>query len=227
MRSVGISIFVFVVIAITGCKKSYSPPPEGSYMMFVNACDDAGNLYAVANNSTLPGTIAYNGHTRYQYVASGVDTIAFLLNNLDTLRRAEYGTTFGYYYSFFAIGSVVNPSTFVVYDDMYEPAKGTAKIRFINLSDDSLNETESLQTTMAGLEPWVIASGAKSRTASPFAQIAAPGAYTIQVTDTSRGVTLTAPTQLDSGKIYTVVLSGSSGNIGTSALSLTVITNNP
>jgi hypothetical protein len=122
-------------------------------------------------------------------------------------------------YSVFATGTVTSPSAIVVTDDLRAPAAGNAKIRFINLSPDNLNE--SVYVGQAKLD-----SNVAFKQATPFREVTA-GTYQIIVQDPANvpsSRTLSGQL-LEAGKIYTLMTTGTIAGSGTAALTLTLVNN--
>ena len=207
MKNILLSFSILAVILFSACKKTYSPPADSGYVMFVNGCVGGGNLFtATKSNSipgaggSLPGTVAFQGCSKYQSVLQGMDSMFFIFSGLDTLAAGTASVTDGYYYSQFVGGTPANPLLLFISDDLSVPDIRMAKIRFVNLSSDKLSETVSAGTT-------IFATGIPHQSASSFFQIAS-GAYTITASDPSEtnSAVSTGTVQLNTGKIYTVML---------------------
>lgn len=221
--------FFFTTIAIalilSACSKNNSGPSNVANVMFVNGCVLATNIDIKVNNVQENGatSIPFLGNSGYQNVTAGsAIQIAYYLANPLTLLDTQTNTLIANtHYSVFAGNSLVSTHSFLLTkDDLTLPTSSNAKIRFVNLSSDALNETASVGDS-------TFATGITSTNASAFYQMPA-GSYVIKAGDPSNisTVVTTNTTILAAGKIYTVILTGNQTGSGTSALTLTVINNN-
>ena len=221
-----ISLFAAVIAfaaVFTGCSKNKSGPSTTAGVMFVNGCAGTTGIYTKVNNNNLgPASINFFGNSGYQNITAGSSVnINFYLTNLGTaLCSGTPALTAGSHYSIFAGGIITAPSFVAVPDDLTSPASGNAKIRFINLSSDNLNESFSIGTQ-------TLDSNITYTHCSPFYPVTA-GSYTIKAGDPTQISTVvsTSSTMLSAGKMYTVMLTGSQTGTSTSALTLTIIGNN-
>ena len=220
------SILAIAVLAVTGCKKSTSSAPANSAnVMFVNGCAGTGSIYVMDGTTKIAGAsnVAFFGTSGYQYITAGSQSLSFYVSSLGSstpLNTLSTSFTANAHYSVFVAGLITGSSTLVTTDDLSAPTSGNANIRFINLSSDALSENVSVGTTS-------IATSVTSLQASAFASVGA-GNFVIKAGDPSNISTVvsTASVTLSAGKIYTVMLTGTLACIGTSALTLTVLTNN-
>ena len=96
-----------------------------------------------------------------------------------------------------------------------------AKVRFVNLSPDNINESVAANDTL-------VAQGIATNTISSFYQVA-QGSYFMSAFDPGSSKTTISGDSLAfvAGKIYTVMLTGTLADSGTtSGLMLTVVHNN-
>ncbi|MGN6569204.1 MAG: DUF4397 domain-containing protein [Flavipsychrobacter sp.] len=222
MRRVIVAFLSFALLSTAACKKKDTTPSNSASVMFVNGTAGADNVDATSNGTKVQSAsnLAFLKGSGYQSVTAGSQTIAFQLTSLGTpLKTATANFTAGSHYSVFAGGIITSPTIVVTTDDLTAPPSGNAKIRFINLSNDSLSETANLGTT-------AFATGITTQSYSSFTNVAA-GTYTIKAGDPANISTVVSATQqVDAGKIYTVVLTGTLSGSGTSGLTLTVFQNN-
>ena len=220
--------FLFVIAAafvFSGCSKNNSGPSNSASVMFVNGCNGSSNIDTKVNNTKLnaASNLAYFNNSGYQNVAAGTSVaVNFFLTNLGTpLCNSTGSLTAGTHYSIFAGGIVTGPTFLVTTDDLTAPASGSAKVRFVNLSSDNLNESFYISSQK-------LDSNVAESNVTPFFQVTATTGAAVLVQDPANPTKLA---QLSSqpflaGKIYTIMLSGTSTGSGSSVLTLTVISNN-
>ena len=210
---------------IVGCTKNNNGPSNQASVMYVNGCAGTTDIYAQANGITVNGatSLAFLSNSGYQNVTAGSTVpMQFILNNLGTpLCNGSPDITAGDHYSVFAGGLVTGPTFVVTTDNFLSLPSGNAAVRFINLSNDTLNESFYVGSQK-------LDSNVSDGTYSQFAEISATNGVQVLVQDPSK------PTQIAvlynqaflAGKNYTVILTGTSSGSGASALALTVIDNN-
>ena len=217
-----------VVFTFPACKKKDNPAPTTAGIMFVHGCaagstpinlDAKANNVAVVNASNKP----FLQNSGYQNVTAGTGVnLSFFVTGLSLLTSASENLTVGAHYTAFAGGTVLAPTFVFTTDDLNAPTSGNAKIRFVNLTNDTLHITANVQSN-------VIATGVNSKGVSPFVEVAA-GTYSIKAGDPANlgSVVIlgSGSQQLGAGKIYTLMLTGALSGSGTSGLMLTLITNN-
>lgn len=222
MRKVIVASLAFALLGMAACKKNDSTPSNSASVMFVNGTAGADNVDATSNGTKVQSAnnIAFLKGSGYQSVTAGSQTVSFQLTSLGTsLKSATANFAAGAHYSVFAGGIITSPSIVITTDDLSAPPSGMAKIRFINLSNDSLSETANLGTT-------AFATGITSQSSSSFTNVAA-GSYTIKAGDPANiSTVVSVAQQIDASKIYTVILTGTLSGSGTAGLTLTVFKNN-
>lgn len=226
MKKIIVAILSIATIGtIASCKKSDDSSPTTARMMFFNGTIAASGIDATVNSTKVSGAtnIAFLNKTGYIDVPVGSVPVGYLLNTTQTnLISSPQNLTAGANYSAFAGGIITTPSLVFTSDDLTAPSSGNAKIRLINLSPDGLNENVYI-----GSNNTALISGVAAQTGSAFAETSA-GTVKITVQDPTKPTQQVALNSqpLASGKIYTIILTGSSVSSGTSALSLTVLNNN-
>ncbi len=221
-----LSIFVVAAVAFAGCSKSSNSAPANSAdVMFVNGCAGTASVYVTANTVNVPGTsnITFFNTSNYQYVTAGTESISFFVTSLGSSTPLKtFSATFAAnaHYSVFVGGLITNSTYLVTTDDLSAPPSGDAKVRFVNLSTDTLSENAAVGATS-------IATGITSMVAGSFISVPA-GSYMVKAADPSNVSTGVSTTSLSfsAGKMYTVMLTGSLTGTGTSGLTLTVLNNN-
>jgi hypothetical protein len=212
------------IVAFSACKKKDNPPSNNANVMFVNGCAGTTAVDVSVGNTKVSGAvnIAFLSNSGYKGITAGNDSMAFILTNLGTpLKSLTSNLTANKSYSVFVGGLITGPVAVLLNDDLTAPPAGYAKVRVVNLSTDAMSVNANLGST-------VIATGVGPQGSSAgFVQVAA-GSYDIKVGDpTNIGtVVQTSATPLNSGKLYTVMLTGTVSGSSTSALKLTVIGNN-
>ncbi len=213
-----------IALLFAACSKNNSSPANSASVMFVNACNGSVNIDTKVNGTKLSSAsnLAYFSNSGYQNVSSGTNVpVNFYLTAQGTpLCNGAASLITGAHYSIFAGGIITTPSFVVTTDDMTAPTSGNAKVRLINLSSDALNE--SLYIGTQGLD-----SNIAYNTCSPFFEVpASMGQVLVQDPLKPTKVASIANQSLLAGKIYTIMISGTSLGTGTAILTLTVINNN-
>jgi hypothetical protein len=222
MKNIFLAFAAFTAFSIGSCKKEDKAPDNSASVMFVNGCAGTDKVYVSSNGATIQSAtnLAFQKNTGYQYVTAGANNLTYYLTNIGTpLTAASTSFTANAHYSVFAGGIITAPSMIIITDDRTAPAAGKAKIRFVNLCNDTLSETVTVGTIN-------IATGITANSYSSFAEVA-PGSYTIKAGDPAdiSTVVTVGPQQLDAGRSYTIMLTGILAGTGTSALTLTIINN--
>ena len=222
MKNIVLAFAAVTALSIASCKKEDKAPSNSASVMFVNGSAGTDKVYVSSNGATIQSAtnIAFLKNTGYQYVTAGTNNITYYLSNIGTpLKAATTSFAANAHYSVFAGGIITSPSMVIITDDLTAPAAGKAKVRFVNLSNDTLSEAVTVGTIS-------IATGITANTYSSFTEVAS-GSYTIKAGDPSdiSTVVTTGPQQLDAGKSYTIMLTGTMAGSGTSALTLTIINN--
>jgi hypothetical protein len=195
--------------------------------MFVNGCTGAGLTQVTANNVSIPGASAlgFLNYSPYQSVTEGsAVNIAWSINTsglVTPLISQSVSLTASSYYSVYAGGIFTKPTFIFAADDMTAPASGFAKVRFVNLSGDTLNESCFIGTPS-------IATNVGYGTITGFYQVAAQTGATVLFQDPANPTKLAtlANQTFGAGKIYTIMLTGISVGTGSTALGLKIINNN-
>ena len=196
---------------MASCKKSNSGA-SGANVMFINACT-AGitPVYLDADDSNTNKAILsglhYHDTLGYQQVTPGSGiTLSFVQHGLNKLCSHNADLAAGSHYSAFAGGSVVQPRFVFLTDDLTAPDTNAAKIRFVNLSPDSIKV--SCYVNEIRIAKDLIYPGN-----TPFVNTKIPATTKVYVVyETALTDTIFAcygDDELYAGTIYTFVLSGS------------------
>ncbi len=210
--------------ALAACHKS-NGPLNSANVMFVNGCMNTSSVSVKANSVNVEGAsaIPFSASSGYVYVNAGTAVnLTFFRDNTGTplANRAE-NISAPNHYTAFAGGDVSDPKYVFTTDDLTLPATGKAKLRFINLSPDNINETATVNDS-------IVAQGVSLNNVSGFCQLRA-GKYTIGAFDPTNSTLLINATDsltFKAGKIYTVMLTGSAAGSGNAGLNFSVINNN-
>ncbi len=228
MKKALLSFSVLALITVfAACKKNNPAPATTASVMFVHGCAAGStpiNVDAKANNTAVinGSNKAFLQNSGYQAITAGSAVpMSFSVTGLSQLSSGTENLTVGGHYSAFAGGTILAPTFIFTSDDLTAPSSGNVKIRLVNLSTDTLHINADAQST-------AFATGVNSGQVSSFMEIAA-GSYTIKAGDPANigSVVIlgTGAQQLVAGKIYTVMLTGTLTGLGTSGLTLTLITN--
>lgn len=217
-------ICVSVTVLTQGCKKT-SPAVPSANVIIVNGCTGATHVVAKINNAVIPGAndLGFFDYTGYAPVTPNANVS---VNFYQYAGNLLYGITSnfssGKYYTVFAGGNSVSPGIVVTTDDRSNPQKGNTKLRFINLSPDNLNENfyvngQKLDSNIEYMQCsqfFELKSDSMAIMAQDPLLTSAP--YTAQL----------SKKLFDTGKIYTIMLTGTNTGSNTTVLRLTVIKNN-
>ncbi len=231
MKKLLLSYFIlFVVIAFTACKKKDTTPSNTAKVMFVNGCAGAAAIDIAANSVNVPGAtnIAFQKTTGYRTLTAGAGiNIGVSINSsglITPLISSSVSLAVNNTYSVFIGGIFTKPNILTTQDDMTTPTAGFSKIRFVNLSSDTLNENFYVGSVK-------IDSNVGYASYTSFRQVpVSTTPVTVLVQDPAHPTKIA---QLDNqtfaaGKIYTVILTGTStaAPSSSSALKLLIIPNN-
>ncbi len=216
------TVILFIIGCLAGCTKS-SAPLNSANVMFVNGCVSASSVSVKANSASVDGAsgIPFLGYSGYQPVTagSGVNLTFFLSSGVAFANRAV-NIAAPNHYSAFVGGDIANPTYVFTTDDLTPPSKGNAKLRFVNLSPDNISETITANDS-------IVAQGFGPDSVSAFYLLRA-GKYALGMFDPRNDSISTTTDSLvfTSGKIYTVMLTGTQLGSGATGLVLTTTKNN-
>lgn len=208
------------------CHKSSSSPSITANVMFVNGCTGAGLTQVTANGASIPGASAlgFLNYSPYQSINEGAVSMAWSINTsglITPLVSQTVSITAGSHYSVYAGGIFTKPAFIFATDDMTAPAAGFAKVRFVNLSGDTLNENCYIGATS-------VATNVGYGMITSFYPVAAQTGATVLFQDPANPTKLATLVNqtFAAGKIYTIMLTGISVGTGSTALGLKFINNN-
>lgn len=221
--------FLAFVITFSACKKSSNSTPTTAQVMFVNGCAGAAGLSVAANsvNVSSASNIQFQKNTGYSAVTAGSNiNMAVSVNSsglVTPLIKQAVNLAAGSNYSVYVGGIITSPTFVYATDDRTAPASGFAKVRFVNLSSDALNESCYIGSQK-------IDSNVAAATITPFFQVTAASTVNVLFQDPANPTELVnlSNQTFSSGGIYTIMISGTStaATGSASVLALTVINNN-
>lgn len=227
-RSFLFYIASFAVLFFSACHKKDNTPSNTARVMFVNGCAGAAAIDASANGVNIIGAtnIGFQKTTGYKTVTPGTAVNLAISINASGLITPLINSTVSLNantgYSAFVGGIFTKPHFVFTSDDLSTPPAGFTKVRFVNLSSDTLNESIFIGSQK-------IDSNVGYASVTAFHQL--PVATTPVNVLTQDPAQPTKLAQLmgqsfSSGKIYTIILTGTYTGTSSSALTLIVIPNN-
>ena len=222
-----------VTMLLASCGKSDTPAPtpavDQGKVAFLNAASHVAptTLKFLVDNSEK-ASLAYGASSGYQSIQTGshsLQVMAGTQNAFTTTLAPDKDKTYTFVATPSASSTTVGGLLFP--DDLTAPAAGKARIRVINLGQSVSTPVRLSQVTSTVTGPVVvdIVANVGINTASAFTDFT-PGTYALSLLDNSTGASLNPLAQVgdgsgsgtgtknyEAGKIYTVVLSGTSGSL--------------
>jgi hypothetical protein len=200
--SILFAAFVLLSIGLTACNKNTETEVTGTaYIKAVNSAEASAPQDFYVDDTKLNTTaMAYTQATAYGTVNAGTHNIQFRTSGTTTVNVSgglylNPGTYSTIYYASDNTGVAVQ-------DDNTTPPSNKARVRFINLSsainnsvDFGLSSTNKIITNLA------------YKTASTYSDVDAATSFQLYAAGSSTA-TLSIPTTIQAGKIYTIVISG-------------------
>jgi hypothetical protein len=210
------------VLAISACSKSSSDSSSNARVIFANGSVGATSTALAVNNTTLSNasSIAYLGFTGYEAAPAGTATITASLTGVGALGAISTSLTANATYSVFDCGTVLADTLVLIADNLPSASNSYAYVRLVNTSSDT---TATAITASVGNT--TIGSNIAYAAASGFTQVT-PGSYTLTAFNVNKpaNIATLSSTQLNGGKIYTLMYSGNSTQ--TVGFKLTIMPNN-
>ncbi len=220
MKKLLIPVLAAAIITSASCSKSSGPSTPQAQVMFMNAWLVTNSVNVTANNVSVSTNLGFLKNTGYQNVAAGVaEDLAFLLPSPPTkLIDTTVTLTANTHYSVYITG-VTPLAQVMTSDDVTAPTSGMAKVRFVNLSPDTVGYNVYIGSTL------VSGADTKYRGVTSFTSIAATsGAVLVSDPNNVPIQTILSNQTFSAGKIYTIVLTGQYGASSTTAI--TILNNN-
>ncbi len=200
--SILFAAFALLSIGITGCKKNNDTEVTGTaFIRAVNSAETSAPQDFYVDDSKQNSTaLAYTQASTYTTVNAGTHNAQFRTSGTATVNVSG--------------GIYLNPNTYssfyyasdntgvAVQDDNTSPQSGKARVRFINLSS-AVNNSVDFGITSGNK----IVSNLAYKTASAYNEVDANTSFALYAAG-SANVSLTMPTTIQAGKIYTIVISG-------------------
>lgn len=198
-----LAAFILLSIGLTACNKNSETEVTGTaYVRAVNSAEaSAPQDFYVDDSKQSTTALAYTQASSYTTVNAGTHNVQFKTSGTTTVNVSggiflNPGTYSTFYYA-------SDNTAVAVQDDNTPPQSGKARVRFINLSsavnssvDFGLSSSNKIVTNLA------------YKTASVYSEVDAATTFSLYAAGSSTA-TLTLPTTIQAGKIYTVVISGS------------------
>jgi hypothetical protein len=197
-----LTAFILLTVGLTACNKSSNSEMGGTaYVRAVNSAQaSAPQDFYLSENKLNATALAYTQASSYITVNAGAHNAQFRTSGTTTVNVSG--------------GVYVNPNTYntfyytddnsgvAVQDDNTAPSSGKARVRFINLST-ALNSSVDFGLSTGNK----LVTGLAYKTASAYNEVDAAASFSLYAAGTATA-TLTMPTTIQAGKIYTIVISG-------------------
>lgn len=201
--TVFVTLLATALFFVVSCSKNDNQANPPALVMAANTAQgSAAQDFYVDNNKQNTSALAYGQSTNYFSVTAG-DThqSQFKASSTSTV-DATYSLQLapgGYYSVYFADNNTVT----AYQNDRTPPQSGAARIRFINLSAALTSNVDFASSTGA-----TVVSGLASRAASSYYDIATLSSSFSLKASGSSSVLLNIPVVLQAGKIYSIIVSG-------------------
>ena len=211
-----LTAFVLLSIAFTGCnKKDDTEEPGFAYIRGANSAQaSAPQDFYLDDSKVNTSALAYTQSTSYATAYAGAHTAIFKTSSTGSVNVS--GTIYLSPGSYSTIYYADDNTGVATADDQTPPQSGKARVRFINLST-ALNSSVDFGLS-AGNK---IVTNLAYKTASAYSEVNAATSFSLYVAGSSTAA-LTLPTTIQAGKIYTIVISGTT----TATLNYTVYVEN-
>ena len=200
--SILLSAFALLSIGLTACNKNSEPEVTGTaYIRAANSAEaSAPQDFYVDDSKQNSTALAYTQASSYSTVNAGAHNVQFRTSSTTTVNVSggvflNPGTYSTFYYA-------SDNTAVAVQDDNTPPQSGKARVRFINLSS-AVNSSVDFGIT-AGNK---IVTNLAYKIASAYQEVDAATSFSLYAAGSSTA-TLTIPTTIQAGKIYTIVISG-------------------
>jgi hypothetical protein len=207
---------------LQGCKKQTNTiSADTSSLNVVNASPGTLSFNFFLNNVFVAGpSLAYTDRSGYIESYSGATKFdASVGGTSQLILTSTINLVSKKYYTLFFAGPNQSPTLVFAEDDLFPPATGKAKLRFINLSPDSpaLDLTTKNGATLFGARNY--------KSVSDFIEID-PATYSFQLkAGTSTAVAELINIPIDAGKIYTIWAAGLMAGPASHGLSIQAMIN--
>ena len=234
-----LQVLLPAALLIAGCSKkdepAPTPAPDQGKVMFINAASHVSTLtlkFLVDNSEKA--SLAYGANSGYQGISTGSRSVQVTSGSQSALTQAiTVVKDKNYTFVSAPAPTTATVNGFLFADDLNAPAATKAKIRVINLGENLSTPVRLSQVTAVPGAAIIVPDVAGSA-ASPFVEFTPGNNYSLVVADNTN-TTLASlgdgsgsgmgTKNFEAGKIYTVVLSGTSGSL-TNGLKVYLTQNN-
>jgi hypothetical protein len=218
------SAFLFV-----SCDKNDDDEVGTASLMVINTSANGSNIDVAVNSNVFVSNLAYPNNSGYKVVSAGnaniivtpTGTTTAILNGTMQLEKNSS-------YTFYVVDSSHERKAAFTKDDLTAPSSGKAKVRLLHLSpngsniDVSINGTSNASFNNRGFNDF-----STNAAFHAFTEVDAAGTtLQVKLTGTSTVIATLPAITLTAGKIYTFIIKGFVGGVGSQALGLEVITHN-
>ncbi|GAB2981505.1 hypothetical protein GCM10027049_16990 [Mucilaginibacter puniceus] len=200
--SILLTAFVLLSIGFTGCKKGSTPEDPGfAYIRAANSAQASAPQDFYVDESKVNTTpLAYTQVTAYATAYATTHAAIFKTSSTGNVNVAGSiylvpGTYNTIYYADDNTGVTTQ-------DDRTAPQAGKARVRFMNLST-ALNSSVDFGISTGSK----IVTGLAYKIGSAYNEVDAATSFTLYAAGSST-VELNIPTTIEAGKIYTIIISG-------------------
>ncbi len=195
------STLLLITVGLSSCKKNdNNQAGVSANVMAVNSAQgSAAQDFYVDNNKLSTSAIAYTQNTSYISVGNGSHTAEFR-NSTTVNSSANVNFEPGSYNTVYFTN---NNETVVTKDDRTPPPSGKARVRFVHLASAV---TGAVDLGLAAGNKLV--TGLAYKAASAYYDVDAATTFSLYAAGSSTA-SLSIPTTIQAGKIYTIYVSGS------------------
>jgi Domain of unknown function (DUF4397) len=206
LKNLFILLFVGTAAAFTSCTKdNNSDNTPAAHVRIVNAFEGSASQDLYLDNAKVNSSaVAYAQNTDYLSAPAGGHTAKFTNSGSATANVAfSVSLQASNYYTVYYTTNDTAKSAFVTHDNATAaPSSGKAKVRFVQLSSAAASAVDFGIATSTKL-----VTNLAYKVISDYYEVDANTAFSLYASG-SQSVLLNIPTSVQSGKIYTVYISG-------------------
>jgi hypothetical protein len=211
----------------TSCEKNDDDATAS--LLVVNASPNGTNIDASANGSVIASNIAYPSNSGYKSVTAGNVNVVVKQTGTNTeIINGTLATEAKANYTLYVVDSAHKRRAAFTRDDLSAPAAGKAKIRLLHLSPNAASVDVLVNgATATNFSNRNFNDFATNANYAAFTEVNAAGlAFQINLAGSSTAVATIPAFTVQAGKIYTFIIKGFAGVVGTQGLGVEVITHN-
>lgn len=198
-------VVLFIVVALSSCKKEEETVPDGSYIRFINASPTLGT-YNVFLNDRMVNTAAlpFGGTVSYAAYIFGNHTVKYTTSsNVQSVLTKQIVLTGNQIHSAYLIDKDAKLDLLLVVDDASVTSTTKAFVKFINLSPDAPALNLDIKSGVNLIKDKTYKTG------SAFIQVD-PKTYDFDIKDAATGLVKTTLTGVEmvAGRYYTIISRG-------------------